>query len=101
MVPVSNPPTPAVATPAKPKPVAPPSQIVNKPTPAPAPKAEPTKSTTKVASSSSKSHTMGKGDTLYSLSRKYGISVTALQKANNITNPNAIREGTKLVIPGK
>jgi LysM repeat protein len=101
MVPVSNPPTPAVATPTKPKPVAPPSQIVNKPTPTSAPKAEPTKSTTKVASSSSKSHTMGKGDTLYSLSRKYGISVTALQKANNITNPNAIREGTKLVIPGK
>jgi LysM repeat protein len=44
---------------------------------------------------------MGKGDTLYSLSRKYGVSVTAIQKANNITNPNAIREGAKLLIPAK
>jgi LysM repeat protein len=94
MVPVVNAPTPA-ATP-KPTPVAPPSQVVAKPTPkpeAPKPVVKP--------SGSSKSHTMGKGDTLYSLSRKYGVSVTAIQKANNITNPNAIREGAKLLIPAK
>lgn len=97
MVPVVNS-TPAAETP-KPKPVAPPSQTVAKPTP-PAPKAPVTKPVVK-APSSAKAHTMGKGDTLYSLSRKFGVSVTALQKANNITNPNTIREGTKLVIPGK
>lgn len=97
MVPVVNN-TPTAAAP-KPNPVAPPSQQIAKPTPATS-KPEPAKTATK-ATSSAKVHTMGKGDTLYSLSRKYGVSVTALQKANNITNPNAIREGTKLTIPGK
>jgi len=94
MVPVVNAPPPVAAP--KPNPVAPPSKVIAKPTPKP----EAPKPVAK-ATSSAKSHTMGKGDTLYSLSRKYGVSVTALQKANNISNPNAIREGTKLVIPGK
>lgn len=39
------------------------------------------------------------GDSLYSISKKYpGISVTALQKANNLTNSN-IRPGQILKIP--
>jgi LysM repeat protein len=29
------------------------------------------------------------------------VSVAAIQKANNIKNPNAMREGMKLVIPAK
>jgi LysM repeat protein len=98
LVPVVNAPTPVA--PQKPSPVAPPSSVVSKPTAKPeAPK--PVVKPTVKPSGSSKSHTMGKGDTLYSLSRKFGVSVTAIQKANNITNPNAIREGTKLVIPAK
>ena len=36
-----------------------------------------------------------------SLSTKYGVSVAAIQKANNIKNPNTLRDGTKLVIPAK
>jgi LysM repeat protein len=39
-----------------------------------------------------------KGDTLYSLSRKYGVSVSAIQKANSL-NGNLIRVGGVLVIP--
>lgn len=46
------------------------------------------------------SHTVKKGDTLYSLSRRYGSTVSAIQKANNISGTN-IRLGQKLVIPRK
>lgn len=99
--PASSTPIPPAVAPVAPPPaktVAPPSvaQVPNPPkaTPAP-PKSSP------APSNSARSHTMSKGDTLYSLSRKYGVSVSAIQKANNITNPNAIREGSKLTIPAK
>ena len=51
--------------------------------------------------STAKTHTLASGETLYRLSTKYGVSVAAIQKANNIKNPNAMREGMKLVIPAK
>lgn len=94
----------------KPAPVPPPSQMLKKiadAPPAPAKKSEPSR---KAADSPSKSvakatpvrmHTLQPGETLYRLSSKYGVSVTAIQKANNIKNPNAMREGMKLVIPAK
>jgi LysM repeat protein len=44
-------------------------------------------------------HTLVKGDTYYSLSRKYGVSVTELQKANPLVNPSALRVGQKINIP--
>ncbi|MBI4671870.1 MAG: LysM peptidoglycan-binding domain-containing protein [Chloroflexi bacterium] len=40
------------------------------------------------------------GDTLYSIALKFNTSVEALQKANGITNPNALAVGQRLVIPG-
>jgi LysM repeat protein len=73
----------------------------------PAPKATTKKSTKdtppKPAASktTSKSHTLASGETLYRLASKYGVSVAAIQKANNIKNPNAMREGMKLTIPAK
>lgn len=91
------PPAPPVVQEAPPAPVVKPAPP--KPAPAPVVKAKPEPKP--AAASSSRTHTMAKGDTLYSLSRKYGVSVSAIQKANNITNPNAIREGAKLVIPAK
>lgn len=106
----STPPAPApapVAEPAQPepiqlvapKPVPTPSQMAEKkPEPKveskPAPKPEP-------KTNSTRSHTMAKGDTLYGLARKYGVSVSAIQKANNITKPESIRDGAKLIIPAK
>lgn len=104
----STPPAPApapVAEPTKPeatklvapKPVPTPSQIAEK---KPAAKPEP-KPAAKTTSSGSRSHTMSKGDTLYGLARKYGVSAAAIQKANNITKPESIRDGTKLIIPAK
>lgn len=104
----SAPPAPApapVAEPAKPepvklvapKPVPTPTQIAEK---KPAPKAEP-KPAAKPTTSGSRSHTMAKGDTLYGLARKYGVSAAAIQKANNISKPESIRDGAKLIIPAK
>lgn len=45
-------------------------------------------------------HTVKKGDTLYELSIKYGTSVVAIQKANNIKGTN-ISIGKRLIIPRK
>ncbi len=47
------------------------------------------------------SHVMAKGETLYGLARKYKVSVDAIIKANSIKDPAKLRDGTKLVIPGK
>lgn len=58
---------------------------------APAEKAPTTRST----------HLVKPGETLYGISIKYGVSQEALQKANNITKPELLRDGMKLMIPGK
>lgn len=40
------------------------------------------------------------GDTLYSISRRYGTTVEAIALANNIANPSRIYAGQQLTIPG-
>jgi LysM repeat protein len=40
------------------------------------------------------------GDTLYKLARRYGTTVEAIASANNIADPNVLRVGQRLVIPG-
>jgi murein DD-endopeptidase MepM/ murein hydrolase activator NlpD len=42
---------------------------------------------------------VGQGETLDSLSRKYGVPAYAIMQANNITSPGAIHAGQHLVIP--
>ncbi len=44
-------------------------------------------------------YTVEKGDTLYSISRKYGVSVAEISKINNLKNDNVIFVGQKLDIP--
>jgi LysM repeat protein len=94
----------------KPNPVPPPTQMLKKIAEAPpaTKKAEPTKKVatdappkTAAKTSSARTHTLKPGETLYRLSTKYGVSVAAIQKANNIKNPNSMRDGMKLVIPAK
>ena len=46
-------------------------------------------------------YTVKAGDTLYSIARKYNVTVSGLAKANNISNYNLIRVGQVLTIPGK
>ncbi|MEP3630177.1 MAG: peptidoglycan DD-metalloendopeptidase family protein [Hyphomicrobiales bacterium] len=39
------------------------------------------------------------GETLYSLSRRYGVPVDAIASSNGITNPSTVRVGQKILIP--
>lgn len=45
-------------------------------------------------------YTVKKGDTLTAIAKKYGTTVSALVKLNNITDPNFIVVGQKLTISG-
>lgn len=46
------------------------------------------------------SYKVKKGDTLSGIASRYGTTVSALAKANNIKNPNLIYAGNTLTIPG-
>jgi LysM repeat protein/N-acetylmuramoyl-L-alanine amidase len=52
-----------------------------------------------VISAAPVSHEVTGSDTLYSLSRTYGVSVSQIRLANQIDENNTIRVGQKLVIP--
>ncbi|MBK1831178.1 LysM peptidoglycan-binding domain-containing protein [Verrucomicrobiaceae bacterium R5-34] len=67
--------------------------VVSKPKPKPKPVAR-----TKPKSKPPIRHVIKKGDTLYGLSRKYGTSVTAIQRANGLKGTN-LRIGKSLLIP--
>lgn len=45
-------------------------------------------------------HTVVRGDTLARIASAYGSSITALIQANNISNPNLIRIGQSILVPG-
>ncbi|MGD9873399.1 MAG: LysM peptidoglycan-binding domain-containing protein [Kiritimatiellia bacterium] len=47
------------------------------------------------------SYTVASGDSLSKIAARFGVKTKDLQSANNISNPNSIRIGQKLVIPGK
>ena len=44
-------------------------------------------------------HVVGKGDTIYSLSRFYRVSPEELMKANGISDPSKLQVGKRLIIP--
>ena len=54
-----------------------------------------------IAAQAMSTYTVEKGDTLYSISRKYGVTVAALKQENDIKSDNIIFVGQKLSIPGK
>ena len=45
-------------------------------------------------------HTVVRGDSLWSISRKYGVSIDAIKQANNLRNDTAVL-GAKLIIPSR
>ncbi|TCT12400.1 murein DD-endopeptidase MepM/ murein hydrolase activator NlpD [Tepidamorphus gemmatus] len=42
---------------------------------------------------------VGPGETVFTIANRYGVPTTALMKVNNITDPNAVPPGQRLVIP--
>jgi len=46
-------------------------------------------------------HVVRRGETLYSIARRYGTTVSAIMVANGLANPNRIYVGQRLVIPGR
>lgn len=65
-------------------------------TPAPAPVPRPT---SKPAATTTV-HTVGKGDTLWGLSKKYNVTVDAIKRANGMTKDTVVL-GSKLQIPAR
>ena len=59
-----------------------------------------TQKTTPKATSNPTSHTVKRGETLSTISRKYGVTIAALKNANGLKNDN-IQAGQKLKIPAK
>ena len=51
--------------------------------------------------SGSQTYVVKRGDTLYTIGLKFGVTADAIQKANNISNPNRINPGQELIIPAK
>jgi LysM repeat protein len=89
----SEPPTvePTAAAPTEVPPTqVPPTEVP--PTTAPVPTTAP--------STGSTTYTVQRGDTLYSIARRYGTTVEAIAAANGIANPSRISTGQTLKIPG-
>lgn len=53
------------------------------------------------ATPSSTTHTVVKGDNLWSIARKHGLSVKELAAANNLRSDTTLKLGQKLAVPGK
>jgi murein DD-endopeptidase MepM/ murein hydrolase activator NlpD len=52
-------------------------------------------------SAASSSYTLKRGDTLGRVAAKFQVPIEAIAAANNIANPNKVREGLKLTVPDK
>jgi murein DD-endopeptidase MepM/ murein hydrolase activator NlpD len=54
----------------------------------------------RAAAAQAQYHVLEKGETLYSVARAYGVKPDAIAKANSIDDPQRLRAGTRLLIPG-
>ena len=50
------------------------------------------------AASGKKTHTVQKGETVYGISKKYGMKPSDLRKLNNLGEDDPVRPGQKLVV---
>ena len=49
--------------------------------------------------SAAQTHRIARGETLYSIAKKYGVTVDLLQRSNGIADPTRLRSGQVLTIP--
>ena len=89
--PTSVAPTPT-PTPTSPAPTQTPTPVAPTRTPIPTPTYAPTPGQTII-------YVVRTGDTLYSIARRFGVSVQLLAQVNGIANPRYIRVGQRLIIP--
>jgi len=61
-------------------------------------KAKPLPPSKPAVSAEKKYHTVQKGENLYHISKKYGVSVEKLQKLNNLSSGQSLRTGQKLLV---
>ncbi len=54
-----------------------------------------------IPSLAAQTHLVRNGETLWSISRKYGVSVKSIVRANHLSRPNSLDIGQKLSIPDK
>ncbi len=65
------------------------------------PSAEPAVTTPASTTSAKATHTVGKGDSLWSIAKKYGIGVDELAAANQLSKSATLRLGQQLAVPAK
>ncbi len=83
---------------AKPKPASSSSSSPSRPKPKTVAKTTPKPKPKPAAKPSTTSHTIKKGDTLYSLANRYGTSVAAIKRSNGLSS-DLLRDGRTLRIP--
>jgi len=97
--------TPAMASPTAPEgsgtpaPTLPPSAETPTPPPAQPPEQVPTQATAPPPGEGVE-HVVRWGETVYVIASNYGVSVQEIVAANNLTDPDLIRAGDVLIIPG-
>jgi LysM repeat protein len=85
---------PAATTNVLPPPPAPTPETANVVTPPPTPPATETPAATSLTE-----HTISKGESFYTLGKKYGVGFKAIADANPGVNPNRLKIGDKVKIP--
>jgi LysM repeat protein len=96
-IPVYNPRTPPQVPPA-PAPAPVPAPAAPAPSPAPAPRVTPAPREQGAAGQGFFVYELKKGDTLYSLSRRYGVTVQQLEQDNAISDPSDLPIGKKIYV---
>jgi LysM repeat protein len=66
---------------------------------APANPAPTTETSVGVPPAGGSTYTVQRGDTLYSISLQFGVTIQAIVEANNITDPDRLSPGQELIIP--
>jgi LysM repeat protein len=97
-------PTVVLDTPtAVPSPTEAPPTVTAEPTVAPSPtpvQVEPTATPPPPAVTGGCYYVVRRGDTLFSIARRFGTTIGAIAQANGLSNPRYIRAGQRLIIPG-